>query len=70
MTLSGVELATDVKWDVLVNSLDGLSAALVVKAAQSAAKAAVLTGAKEVSQSHLLESIAELKQQVEETNPR
>ena len=70
MTLSGVELASNIKWDALVNSLDGLSAALVVKAAQSAAKAAVLTGAKEVSQPHLLESIAELNQQVEETNPR
>lgn len=70
MTLSGVELASDVKWSDLVNSLNGLSAALVVKAAQSAAKAAVLSGEKEVSQSHLLESIAELKQQVEETNPR
>jgi SpoVK/Ycf46/Vps4 family AAA+-type ATPase len=69
MTLSGVELANDVKWSELVDCLTGLSAALVVKAAQSAAKASILAGQKEVNQSHLLEAVSELKRQVEETNP-
>ena len=69
VTLAGVELADDVKWNELVDRLSGLSAALVVRAAQSAAKASILAGRKEVNQSHLLEAISELKRQVEETNP-
>ncbi len=70
MSLSGVELADDVKWSELVRCLEGLSAALVVKAAQIAAKTALLSGSKEVKQSHLLASISELKLQVEETQSR
>ena len=70
MTLSGVELATGVKWDDIVDRLEGLSAAMVVKAAQSAAKSAVLGGKPAVEQSHLLDSISELKHQVEETKPK
>lgn len=70
MTLSGVELASSVKWSKLVEHLIGLSAAMVVKSAQSAAKTAVLAGAPAVEQSHLLDSIAELKHQVEETKPK
>ncbi len=70
MTLSGVELTRGVKWSELVDHLEGLSAAMVVKAAQSAAKSAVLGGKTAVEQSHLLDAISELKHQVEETKPR
>ena len=70
MSLSGVELHGSVKWSVLVENLEGLSAAFVVKAAESAAKSALLCGKKTVEQSHLLESVSELKRQVEETKPK
>jgi SpoVK/Ycf46/Vps4 family AAA+-type ATPase len=70
MTLSGVEFDHSVKWTALVKNLEGLSAAMVVKAAQSAAKSAVLSGKKIVTQSHLLDSISEIRNQVEETQPK
>lgn len=70
MTLSGVELSNDVKWGELVEHLQGLSAALVVKSAQAAAKSAILAGLPSVEQSHLLDAIFEMKRQVEETKPK
>lgn len=61
LTLSSVPVAENLEWQPIVQSLSGLSAAMVVKAAQDAAKAAVLSGQKIVAASHLKTAIAELK---------
>lgn len=60
-TLSAVQVAEPVDWAHLVASLSGTSAAMIVKAAQDAAKAAVLSGRKAVAESHLVNAVAELK---------
>lgn len=61
LTLSSVPVAENLEWQPIVQALSGLSAAMVVKAAQDAAKAAVLSGQKIVTASHLKTAIAELK---------
>ena len=61
LTLSAVPVAENLDWASLVQSLSGASAAMVVKAAQDAAKAAVLVGQKVVTVTHLKAAIAELK---------
>ncbi len=61
-TLSGVRLVEPIHWPLLVEQLSGCSAALVVKAAQNAAKASVLSGRKDVTQACLQQAAAELKQ--------
>ena len=61
MTLSAVKLAEPINWDRLVEHLAGSSAAMVVKAAQDAAKAAVLGGRKLVTESCLQQAVAELR---------
>jgi hypothetical protein len=50
-----------VNWDRLVHQLQGASAAMVVRAAQNAAKAAVLSGAKGINDSLLEEAAAEIR---------
>jgi len=60
-TLSAVQVAEPVDWSNLVKSLDGTSAAMVVKAAQDAAKAAVLGGRKTVTSAYLHHAVSELK---------
>jgi len=60
LTLSSVTVDASVDWKGLVNSLKGASAAMVVKAARDAAKAAVLKGRKTVTDAHLREAIAEV----------
>jgi hypothetical protein len=45
----------------MVDKLSGSSAAMVVKAAQDAAKAAVLNGNKGITQAHLEQAISELQ---------
>lgn len=60
MTLSAVTLAEPIDWQSLEEQLSGAPAAMVVKAAQDAAKAAVLGGRKVVSESNIREAIAEL----------
>jgi SpoVK/Ycf46/Vps4 family AAA+-type ATPase len=60
-TLSAVQVAEPVDWSKLVASLEGASAAMVVKAAQDAAKAAVLGGRKAVTPANLQHAISELK---------
>lgn len=60
MTLSAVELAEPIDWQRLVEQLFGAPAAMVVKAAQDAAKAAVLGGRKVVTESNIREAVAEL----------
>lgn len=67
MTLSSVRLADNTDWSSLVTQLSGASAAMAVKAAQDAAKAAVLRGEKVVTQSLLRKAIAELKDGGDET---
>ena len=59
MTLATVKLAEPINWAALVEHLTGASAAMVVKAAQDAAKAAVLSGKQLVTQAHLMQAIAE-----------
>src|SRR6185436_14243770 len=49
MTLSSVRPAEFINWDGMVERLTGASAAMVVKAAQDAAKAAVLNHKKGVT---------------------
>ena len=59
MTLATVKLAEPIDWAALVEHLTGASAAMVVKAAQDAAKAAVLSGKQLVTQANLLLAITE-----------
>ena len=59
MTLATVKLAEPINWVALVEHLTGASAAMVVKAAQDAAKAAVLSGKQLVTQANLLQAITE-----------
>lgn len=59
MTLATMKLAQPINWSYLVERLTGASAAMVVKAAQDAAKAAVLSGKHLVGQADLLQAITE-----------
>lgn len=61
MTLSAVQVSERMPWKGVIEKLSGASAAMVVKAAQDAAKAAVLGGQKIVTESHLKNAVAELK---------
>jgi SpoVK/Ycf46/Vps4 family AAA+-type ATPase len=61
LSLSAVKVAEPIDWSRLIASLEGSSAAMVVKAAQDAAKAAVLSGYKLVGQNHLEMAIGELQ---------
>lgn len=60
MTLSAVALAEPINWQRLVAQLTSAPAAMVVKAAQDAAKAAVLAGLKSVTEKNISDAIAEL----------
>ncbi len=60
-TLSSVKLSDGLNWTKAVEKLTGASAAMTVKAAQDAAKAAVLRGEKVVTESLLLRAISELE---------
>ncbi|MGC1723624.1 MAG: ATP-binding protein [Isosphaeraceae bacterium] len=61
LTLSAIAVAENIDWGSLVETLSGASAAMVVKAAQNAAKASVLAGQKLVTATHLKAAIAELQ---------
>ena len=61
MTLSSVRVDTPSAWETLVAKLEGSSAAMVVKAAQDAAKAAVLAGRQSLSQDKLFKAVEELQ---------
>ena len=61
MTLSSVKTHEGIAWPDLVAMLHGVSAAQVVKAAQAAAKMAVLCGKRVVEEDHLRHAIRELK---------
>jgi SpoVK/Ycf46/Vps4 family AAA+-type ATPase len=60
LTLSSVLVADNLDWRPIVKSLAGLSAAAVVRSAQNAAKATVLTGQKIVTANYLKTAVAEL----------
>jgi len=61
VTLSSVRRDRSITWAPLVAKLEGSSAAMVVKAAQDAAKAAVLAGHQSLSQDKLLTAVEELQ---------
>lgn len=61
MTLASVAVDEQMNWQKMIEELSGASAAMVVKAARDAAKAAVLKGRKTVTQSHLQEAIMETR---------
>jgi SpoVK/Ycf46/Vps4 family AAA+-type ATPase len=61
LTLSAVRLAEMINWERMVGLLPGASAAMVVKAAQDAAKAAVLSEGKGVTEALLEQAIAEVR---------
>ncbi len=61
LTLSSIEIEGAVDWAGLVRRLHGAPAAMVVKAARDAAKAAVLTGGRSVSEANLLHAVADLQ---------
>jgi SpoVK/Ycf46/Vps4 family AAA+-type ATPase len=60
-TLSAIPFAEMINWDRLVDDLSGASAAMVVKVAQDAAKAAVLAGIKGINDMLLDQAVAEMK---------
>ena len=60
LTFSAVPISERIDWPSIVESLSHASAAMVVKAAQDAAKASVLTGKKLVEESHLRKAVQEL----------
>ena len=61
MTLSSMRPNELINWEKMIDKLSGSSAAMVVKAAQDAAKTAVLNGNKGVTQAHLEQAISELR---------
>ena len=69
LTLSAVQVEDQIDWRTLVNHLSGESASVVVKAAQNAAKAAVLGGQKIVTALHLTNAISDLKRTDEKSRP-
>jgi len=70
LTLSAVPRDERIDWSRIVGKLGKQSAAMVVKAAQDAAKIAVLGGRKLVTEAHLEQSIAELARGPESGNGR
>lgn len=61
LTLCSVRMDRPIAWEALVAKLEGSSAAMVVKAAQDAAKATVLAGCQSLSQGMLLKAVEELQ---------
>lgn len=60
LALSAVSVAEPIHWDEVASRMVGFSAARAVKAAQDAAKAAVLSGKMAVSEAHLKYAISDL----------
>lgn len=56
--LAGMDTGT-LRWDAVTDSASGLSHAELVKAAESAAKRAILTGRDTVDETLLLEALTE-----------
>jgi SpoVK/Ycf46/Vps4 family AAA+-type ATPase len=60
LTLSAIQLDEHIHWEPIVERLKGCSAAMIVKTAQDAAKAAVLAGRRLISEEYLYHAVAEL----------
>lgn len=60
MTLSAIESQKTINWSNIITSLEGFSAANIVKVAENAAKIAVLSGENKVSNKHLEISVQEI----------
>jgi ATP-dependent 26S proteasome regulatory subunit len=60
MTLSAVRVSEPFNWSDLADKLRGAPAAMVVKAARDAAKAAVLQNRRIVTEANVREAAAEL----------
>ena len=67
-SLSAVQVSDRVDWPGLLQDLAGQPAAMVVKVAQDAAKAAVLAGQKIITPAHLKGAVSDLKR--EGTDPK
>jgi SpoVK/Ycf46/Vps4 family AAA+-type ATPase len=67
LTLSGVSVAEPVDWPNLITTLQGQSAAQIVKVAQDAAKAAVLSGDNTVEHKHLRSAADDIHRHTPET---
>ena len=65
-TLSAVQVAEPINWTMLVEQLSGASAAMVFKAAQDAAKAAVLHGPRMITEALLRQAIADQRRHAEQ----
>jgi SpoVK/Ycf46/Vps4 family AAA+-type ATPase len=61
LTLSAIETEHNMPWNDIVRSLEGISAAMIVKAANDAAKSSVLSGQKIITKQQLKTAISELK---------
>jgi ATP-dependent 26S proteasome regulatory subunit len=59
-TLSAIEVGS-INWQLIIQQMDGFSAAQAVRVAQDAAKRAILEREELVIQEHLVEAIAEIK---------
>ena len=70
MTLSAIRIEGSVDWAALVRRLQGAPAAMVVKAARDAAKAAVLIGRRTVSEANLLQAIDDLQKALDASKDR
>lgn len=60
MTLSAIDVASNIRWNELICKLAGMSAADVVKVAQDAAKSTVLSGKGEVQHEDIEFAISEI----------
>ena len=58
-TLSAIEVSKSINWDKLINSMEGVSSATVVKIANDAAKLSVLDGVKIIEEKYLLLALQE-----------
>lgn len=59
MTVSAINKIKDIDWDSIVEKLFGSSSAIIVKVANDAAKLAVISNEKVLSQSHFEKSLSE-----------
>ena len=67
-SLSGIQVSDKVDLRDLAKTLTGQPAAMVVKVAQDAAKAAVLAGQKIVTHAHLKQAVSDLKRSASDRN--
>jgi len=60
-TLSSISTSKKIGWKKIARAIEGNSAALVVKIANNAAKLAVISGKKMVTEQNLLDSLGQMK---------